>query len=311
MILAFFFAALPIWGLPQMGASMHRTWADAGALIAGVAHGKQQIAPPSAFLNKPPKRRYEVTAPIRSNIGEGLPNISGPSDASLPLVVIDAGHGGHDPGAISPHSGQREKDVTLTIANLARDEILKGGRVRVALTRDTDRFIVLQDRYQLARKMNADLFISIHADSAENPQASGGTVYTLSEVASDRETQRLAARENRANIINGVNLGGADANVSSILIDLMQRETMNVSAEFAKLLLREATPNMRVRSNSHRFAAFIVLKAPDTPSVLFEIGYLSNAADVRFLSSATGQRKVARTLSQAVQVHFARRIEPR
>ena len=311
MILAFFFVALPIWGLPQMGASMHRASADAGAVIAGLAPGKPQIAPPTAFRNKPPKRRYEVTAPIRKNIGEGLPTISGPSDASLPLVVIDAGHGGHDPGAISPHSGQREKDVTLTIAKLARDEILKGGRVRVALTRDTDRFIVLQDRYQLARKMNADLFISIHADSAENPQASGGTVYTLSEVASDRETQRLAARENRANIINGVNLGGADASVSSILIDLMQRETMNVSAEFAKLLLREATPNMRVRSNSHRFAAFIVLKAPDTPSVLFEIGYLSNAADVGFLSSATGQRKVARTLSQAVQVHFARRIEPR
>lgn len=284
---------------------------DAGVFIAGVAQGKQQIALPIAFRNNPPKRRYEVTAPIRTNIAEGLPKISGPSDASLPLVVIDAGHGGHDPGAISPHSGQREKDVTLAIAKLARDEILKGGRVRVALTRDIDRFVILQDRYQLARKMNADLFISVHADSAENLQASGGTVYTLSEVASDRETQRLAARENRANIINGVNLGGADANVSSILIDLMQRETMHVSAEFAKLLLREATPNMRIRSNSHRFASFIVLKAPDTPSVLFEIGYLSNAAVVRFLSSATGQRKVARTLSNAIQVHFARRIASR
>jgi N-acetylmuramoyl-L-alanine amidase len=276
-----------------------------------VARGKTQIIPPVAFRADPPKRRYEVTAPIRVNVGKGLPVVSGPADDSLPLVVIDAGHGGHDPGAISPHGGQLEKDVTLAIAKSVRNEILKSGRVRVALTRDTDKFIVLQDRFQLARKLRADLFISIHADSAESPEATGGTVYTLSEVASDREAQRLAARENKANIINGVNLGGADANVSSILIDLTQRETMNVSADFAKLLLREAMPNMRIRGNSHRFASFIVLKAPDTPSVLFETGYLSNEADVTFSASQSGQGKVARALANAIQVHFARRIAVR
>lgn len=273
-----------------------------------IARGKTQIIPPAAFRADPPKRRYEVTAPIRVNVGKGLPVVSGPADDSLPLVVIDAGHGGHDPGAISPHGGQLEKDVTLAIAKSVRNEILKSGRVRVALTRDTDKFIVLQDRFQLARKLRADLFISIHADSAESPEATGGTVYTLSEVASDREAQRLAARENKANIINGVNLGGADANVSSILIDLTQRETMNVSADFAKLLLREAAPNMRIRGNSHRFASFIVLKAPGTPSALFETGYLSNEADVTFLASQSGQGKVARALANAIQVHFARRI---
>ena len=276
-----------------------------------VARGKTQIIPPAAFRADPPKRRYEVTAPIRVNVGKGLPLVSGPADDSLPLVVIDAGHGGHDPGAISPHGGQLEKDVTLAIAKSVRNEMLKSGRVRVALTRDTDKFIVLQDRFQLARKLRADLFISIHADSAESPEVTGGTVYTLSEVASDREAQRLAARENKANIINGVNLGGADANVSSILIDLTQRETMNVSADFAKLLLREAAPNMRIRGNSHRFASFIVLKAPDTPSVLFETGYLSNEADVTFLASQSGQGKVARALANAIQVHFARRIAVR
>ncbi|WP_445949174.1 N-acetylmuramoyl-L-alanine amidase [Sphingorhabdus sp.] len=273
-----------------------------------VARGKTQIIPPAAFRADPPKRRYEVTAPIRVNVGKGLPVVSGLADDSLPLVVIDAGHGGHDPGAISPHGGQLEKDVTLAIAKSVRNEILKSGRVRVALTRDTDKFIVLQDRFQLARKLRADLFIPIHADSAESPEATGGTVYTLSEVASDREAQRLAARENKANIINGVNLGGADANVSSILIDLIQRETMNVSADFAKLLLREAAPNMRIRGNSHRFASFIVLKAPDTPSVLFETGYLSNEADATSLASQSGQGKVARALANAIQVHFARRI---
>ena len=273
-----------------------------------IARGKTQIIPPAAFRADPPKRRYEVTAPIRVNVGKGLPVVSGPADDSLPLVVIDAGHGGHDPGAISPHGGQLEKDVTLAIAKSVRNEMLKSGRVRVALTRDTDKFIVLQDRFQLARKLRADLFISIHADSAESPEATGGTVYTLSEVASDREAQRLAARENKANIVNGVNLGGADANVSSILIDLTQRETMNVSADFAKLLFREAAPNMRIRGNSHRFASFIVLKAPDTPSALFETGYLSNEADVTFLASQSGQGKVARALANAIQVHFARRI---
>jgi N-acetylmuramoyl-L-alanine amidase len=268
-------------------------------------------APPVAFRAEPLRRGYEVTAPISKPKGKGLPEINGPQDKSLPLVVIDAGHGGHDPGAISPHGGQREKDVTLAIAKSVRDEILKSGRVRVALTRDTDTFIILQDRYQLARRLHADLFISIHADSAENQNASGGTVYTLSEVASDREAQRLAARENKADIINGVNLGGADVRVSSILIDLTQRETMNVSAGFARLLLREAASNMRIRSNAHRFAAFIVLKAPDMPSILFEIGYLTNPGDARFLSSANGRRKVARTLANAIQLHFARQIASR
>lgn len=276
-----------------------------------VGRGRTEIVPPTLFRAEPPKRHYEVSAPIKSGIAKDMPKISGPADGKLPLVVIDAGHGGHDPGAISPHTGNREKDITLAIAKTVRSELLKTGRVRVALTRDDDKFLVLQDRYGIARKMNADLFISIHADAAENKEANGGTVYTLSEVASDREAQRLAARENKADIINGVNLGGADANVSSILIDLTQRETMNVSADFAKLLLREAGPNMRLRSNSHRFASFIVLKAPDTPSVLFETGYVSNASDVEFLSSADGQQKIGRSVASAIQVHFARRLASR
>jgi N-acetylmuramoyl-L-alanine amidase len=271
--------------------------------------GRTEIMAPLQFRSTPPKSKYEATAPIgRSSIGRGLPKIYGPADSSLPLVVIDAGHGGHDPGAISPHNGQREKDITLAIARTIRDELVKMGRVRVALTRDTDRFLVLPDRYGTARKMGADLFISIHADSAGSPEANGATVYTLSEVASDREAQKLAARENKADIINGVNLGGADSNVSSILIDLSQRETMNVSADFAKLLLREAKPNMRLRSDSHKFASFIVLKAPDTPSVLFETGYISNASDVAFLGSAAGQKKVGQSVAGAIQVHFARRL---
>lgn len=289
------------------------------ALIAALTSGWLSALPVDlpltqnvrGFRAEPPKRRYEVSAPIRPAKTKGLPEISGPADNNLPLVVLDAGHGGHDPGTVSPHGGRREKDVTLSIARSVRAELLKTGRVRVALIRDSDIFLVLQERYGIARKMDADLFISIHADSAPNPDAGGATVYTLSEVASDREAQRLAARENKSDIINGVNLGGADANVSSILIDLTQRETMNVSTEFAKLLLREAEPNIKLSKKAQRSASFIVLKSPDMPSVLFETGYLSNADDVEFLGSAEGQQRVARSIASAVQVHFARRLGSR
>ena len=283
--------------------------AEPAEFLGNLGRSRIEFTPPALFRSAPPKRQYEVTAPIGRGLAlRGLPKIYGPTDASLPLVVIDAGHGGHDPGAINAQTGKREKDITLAIAKSIRNELIKTGRVRVALTRDTDSFIVLQDRYGIARKMGANLFMSIHADSAESAEAHGATVYTLSETASDREAQRLAARENKADIINGVNLGGADANVSSILIDLTQRETMNVSADFAKLLLREAGPNMRMRSDSHKFASFVVLKAPDTPSVLFETGYISNGQDEAFLSSAAGQQKIGRSVASAIQVHFARRL---
>jgi N-acetylmuramoyl-L-alanine amidase len=278
----------------------------AASFLEWLGLGRKDITPPDGFRSDSKPSRYEVSAPIGSR--PGLPRIYGPADARLPLVVIDAGHGGHDPGAINPQSGAREKDATLGIARAIRDELLKTGRVRVALTREGDSFIVLQDRYGIARKLKADLFMSIHADSAENQSARGGSVYTLSEVASDREAQRLAARENKSNIINGVDLGGADVNVSSILIDLTQRETMNVSANFAKLLIREATPNITLRSNAHHFASFVVLKAPDTPSVLFETGYISNPEDAAILTSAAGRQKIARSVSSAVQAHFARRL---
>jgi N-acetylmuramoyl-L-alanine amidase len=286
--------------------------ADLFEFTGPLGRARQDILPPANFRASPPKRQYEVSAPIGRGAGVGsLPKVFGPTDKSLPLVVIDAGHGGHDPGAISPHNGAREKDVTLAVAKSIRDELLKSGRVRVALTREGDRYLVLQDRYGVARKLGADLFISIHADAAGNPEANGATVYTLSETASDREAQKLAARENKSNIINGVNLGGADGNVSSILIDLTQRETMNVSADFAKVLLRESKPNLTLRSESHKFASFVVLKAPDTPSVLFETGYISNASDAAFLASKSGQQRIGKSVASAIQVHFARRLARR
>ena len=235
-----------------------------------------------------------------------LPKIEGPNNADLPLVVIDAGHGGHDPGAISPHNGAREKDVTLALARALRAELLATGRIRVALTRGDDRFLILEERYGIARRLKADLFISLHADAAETPDARGASIYTLSEVASDREAARLAARENRSNIIGGVDLSAQSSAVSSILIDLSQRETMQLSADFARLLQREAGSAIRFRTTARRFAAFVVLKSPDTPSVLFETGFISNREDAEYLASAAGQRALARGVRAAVVTHFAR-----
>lgn len=268
-----------------------------------------ELQPPAQFRAKPPEKRYSVTVPIgKPKPAMGLPRIEGPNNPRLPLVVIDAGHGGHDPGAISPHSGSREKDITLAIARAIRDDLIASGRVRVALTRSDDRYLVLEERFGIARRLKADLFISVHADAAENQQASGASIYTLSEVASDREAARLAARENKANIINGVDLGAHSNDVSSILLDLTQRETMNVASDFARLLQREASDDVKFRTTAHRFASFVVLKAPDTPSVLFETGFISNETDSEFLASAVGQKKVARGVRDAVQIHFARQI---
>lgn len=254
--------------------------------------------------------RYSVSLAVPPKQASVQPVITG-GDESRPLVVIDAGHGGHDPGAISPHDRTLEKDVTLAIARATRDALEKTGRVRVALTRDSDRFLVLAERYRIARRMGADLFVSIHADSAENREASGATAYTLSEVASDKEAARLAARENRADILGGINLGAESSDVSSILIDLTQRETMNASAGFARLLGREAEPLIPTRQVFHRMASLVVLKAPDMPSILFETGYLSNEGDVRRLASPNGRRAVAQSLSNAIEIYFARRLAAR
>lgn len=240
--------------------------------------------------------------------GVALPPISGSKDASRPLIVIDAGHGGHDPGAANREKGYKEKDVTLLLAMALKDRLLRDGRMRVALTRSDDRFLLLQERYDIARRLGADLFISLHADAADNEAAQGATIYTLSETASDREASRLAARENRADVINGVNLGGQDSAVNSILIDLSQREAMAQSADFARLLYREASPYVPFRSNYHRFASLVVLKAPDIPSVLFEAGYITSAQDIARLTSAEGRNKLAGGVARAIEVYFARRL---
>lgn len=258
---------------------------------------------------RPAAAKVRVAVPVAKK-GVGLPRIHGVADDSRPLVVIDAGHGGHDPGAIAA-DGTREKDLTLKTALAIRDALVKSGRVRVALTREDDKFLILQERYGIARRLGANLFISVHCDSAGNVQASGATAYTLSEVASDREAARLAARENKADVLAGVNLAEQTSDISSILIDLAQRETLNTSARFARLLGREAKDRIPTREHFHRMASLMVLKAPDMPSVLFETGYLSNKGDADFINSRQGREKIAESVKRATEIFFARRMAAR
>jgi N-acetylmuramoyl-L-alanine amidase len=261
----------------------------------------------TAHMSRPPSRGRIVVRIPDAAAAIPLPPVEGPNDPKRPLVVIDPGHGGHDPGAYNGSLNLREKDLTLATAQAVRDELLKTGRFRVALTRSDDRFLVLQERYSIARKLEADLFISIHADAAEDSDARGATVYTLSDVASDQEAARLAARENRVDVINGVDLSDASAAVSSILIDLTRRETMEASAQFAEILYREGLPHFRFRKPYHRQASLVVLKAPDTPSVLLETGYVSNKADAGWMATRDGRLQLAKGVAAAVSVYFARK----
>lgn len=227
-----------------------------------------------------------------------------PQPEYLPVVVLDPGHGGVDPGAAGRRTRTQEKLVVLDVAKRVHRHLLKGGKVTPRLTRDRDIFIKLPDRVRRARAMNADLFVSIHADSAENPKARGAGVYTLSENASDREAASLARRENRADLIAGVDLSGESPEVSSILLDLTQRETMNGSVRFARTLTGELGKVAPLRSNTHRFAGFRVLKAPDIPSVLIELGFLTNREEEKRLANPHEREKLAVAIARAVESHF-------
>lgn len=219
-------------------------------------------------------------------------------------IVLDPGHGGVDPGTISS-KGHQEKNIVLETARQIRDELEATGNYRVLLTREKDIYIPHRQRFEYARRSGADLFISVHADAISDRNIRGATVYTLSEKASDRETAALARRENKSDLIAGIDLGGETTDVANILVDLAMRETMNYSARFAGYLVPELRKEVELRKNSHRFAGFLVLKAPDVPSVLLEIGYLSNADDAREMATRGGQRKIARAIAGAVDKYFS------
>jgi N-acetylmuramoyl-L-alanine amidase len=219
-------------------------------------------------------------------------------------VVIDAGHGGVDPGAVGI-SGTYEKTLTLAMARQLRDLLRKTGRYRVVLTRDDDVFVPLRERIHLAREAGGSLFISLHADAQARETTHGASVYTLSETASDSEAALLASKENKSDIIAGTDLRNHDAMVTSILIDLAQRDTNNKSIEFADILSAELAGVTPLLRRHRRFAGFAVLKSPDMPSALVELGYISNAGDEKNLADVAYRAKLAAAVLRAVDRYFA------
>lgn len=226
----------------------------------------------------------------------------------LPIIVLDPGHGGPDPGAVGA-SGAHEKDVVLAAARELKAMLEETGRYHVVMTREGDSILRLADRVLFARAAGADLFISIHADSIGNPDVRGMGVYTLSETASDKEAEALARNENRSDLIEGVDFVSVDYDpvTTNILIDLAQRETKNASSEFAGILAKELTRVTELRRNVHRFAGFRVLKAPDVPSVLIEMGFMSNPVEERLMMDRSWRRTFLAGVVRAIDAFVSSR----
>ncbi|MFM1814687.1 MAG: hypothetical protein RLZ98_1382 [Pseudomonadota bacterium] len=265
--------------------------------------GKAQFAAlEAAGLIGPPRGSEKTGETARRKLGRRT--------EKRPVVVIDPGHGGLDPGAVAG-KGVTEKDVVLAVARRLRKALEKTGRYKVLLTRDGDEFVSLKDRQQFARENGGDLFISLHADAlAEGTEdVSGATVYTLSNKASDEAAQRLAEKENAADLAAGLELGDSEQEdkVRGILFDLMQRETRAFSQDFRKILLKKLSGRVRLSKAPARSAAFAVLKQTETPSVLVELGYMSNGYDRGNLTSPKWQSTAATSLTAAVDAFFAKR----
>ncbi|HUP67695.1 MAG TPA: N-acetylmuramoyl-L-alanine amidase [Sphingomicrobium sp.] len=257
----------------------------AGALLA-FASGSGAAPQSTLTVNLPPAAGDRIYA--------------APQARGRPIVVIDAGHGGRDPGARSLSGEAAEKDLTLALARELRDNLVKRGRVRVAMTRDGDRYLTLEDRAAVARRLNAAMFISLHMDSAPNPMARGASVYSLSDIASDPDAARFAALENA-----GMNIRNSGGSVEAMLSDLAMRAQMTASADLAARLVKKSAGRFELRENPHRFASFHVLRRAGAPAVLFEAGYISNADDELLLRSPKHRSQMALALAQAVEADVA------
>ena len=230
-------------------------------------------------------------------------------DDPRPLIVLDPGHGGIDNGTKAP-SGEFEKDVVLAFAQVLRERLLASGKYRVEMTRTDDTYIPLDERVRFARSKHAALFISLHADFLPKGEGTteGASIYTLSDRASDTEAARLAEAENKADIIAGVDLTAEPNDVTNILVDLAQRETKTFSVQFARTALGELKAATTVHKQPLKAAGFKVLTAPDVPSVLIELGYMSTKDDLKHLISPAWRLKAAGALAQAVDTYFAPRL---
>ncbi len=260
-------------------------------------------AQPATVVGEPPKTRQ--TRPRQKQLDERAPE----RRKTKPVIVIDPGHGGVDPGAIGK-DGTMEKEVVLAFSRALKERLDAAGGFDVFLTREEDIFIPLAERVDIAHHHNADLFLSIHADALAARYADlvrGATIYTLSEEASDEQARLLAAKENSADLIAGMQFDEAQDDVSMILLDLMRRETKNYSIAFARTILTKLQGQIELNKKPMRSADFRVLRAPDVPSVLLELGYLTNPKDETLLKSAKWRSKVAEHVSRAVSAFFNNR----
>jgi len=253
-------------------------------------------------------RRAELdTRPARADAAPPVPAAA--SGDARSLVVLDPGHGGIDTGTKGPN-GETEKDIVLKVAERLRQRIEKAGKYRVLMTRTDDTFVPLADRVRFARNASAALFVSIHADALPRREgdAQGASVYTLSDTASDSEAAQLAEQENRADIIAGVNLKTEPEDVAGILLDLAERETKGFSLQFARKVLADLKNVTRLHKEPLKSAGFRVLRAPDIPSVLIELGYVSNHADLQSLLSDAWQNRTADMIAQAIDSYFTTHV---
>jgi N-acetylmuramoyl-L-alanine amidase len=236
-------------------------------------------------------------------------SIDHPRADPRPLIVLDPGHGGHDSGATAP-TGEAEKTIVLEFAHVLRQKLEATGKYRVVMTRTDDRFIPLWERPKLARSQQASLFISIHNDWSEtrSAEARGATVYTLSETASDPDAAQLTERENRAIVIAGLDLSAEPADIAGLLIDLAKRETKVFSLQMAQTLIGELRATTTINPTPLRSGKLIVLKAPDVPSVLIELGFLTNRGDLEHLLSDTWRSTTADSIARAVAKFFTARL---
>lgn len=221
-----------------------------------------------------------------------------------PIVIIDPGHGGRDPGAPGLSGTTLEKDLTLAMAKELADLLEQRGRVRVAMTREDDKYLTLEQRAGIARHLQAGLFLSLHMDSAPNPLARGATIYSLSDVASSEEAARFAKAENGS---DGALSSEANDSVRALLADVALREQMEASAGLSERLLRRAAGRVELRPRPHQFAAFHVLRRAETPAVLVEAGYISNADDEAKLMTGEGRAPLVLALAQAIEADLATR----
>jgi N-acetylmuramoyl-L-alanine amidase len=269
------------------------------------------LHPPASFedmvkmaIKTPPVPSHNPTYLTNKASQELIPiPVPRPKIPVKPVIMIDAGHGGYDPGSIG-RRGTKEKDITLRYAIALYDILKKTEKFEPILTRKNDRFIALNERVELARNQKADLFISLHADSHDNPHVRGMSVYTLSDTASDKEAAALASKENKADIITGIDLKHEDNSITDVLIAFAQRDSMNQSALFAEHVVESAGDRITLLGNPHRFAGFRVLTAADIPSVLIELGYLSNPREEKLLTTEKHKNELVQIIIAAIYMQF-------